>query len=49
MLIFKFQVDLGSEKDAFDIEVSKTFRVLSSDVPVNRRNNSAMNQKHIFC
>lgn len=34
-------------KDALDIEVSKTFRVLSNQL-VYRRNNSAMNQKDFF-
>lgn len=35
-------------KDAFDIEVSKTSRILLSDLPGYRRNNSSMNQKHFF-
>lgn len=35
-------------KDAVDIEVSKTFKVLLLDQLVYRRNNSSMNQKHFF-
>lgn len=36
------------QKDAFDIEVSKTFRVLLSDLPVYQKKNSVKNQKRFF-